>query len=437
MAAKITKSTTNGRRTTRAGSSRALPSEDPARPSAALREILDELEQMVEQLAERMLERYLASIPSYRALPDETLRQVREVNRKNLTGFIGALRRRQGPSDEELAFVRASASKRAREGVPLSALLQAYRLGAQLAWGQARELIGEDPVRLYEGLELATAVMHWVDVVSGAVAQAYLEEYERLSSDREAARRDFLDGIIGGALTDEEILARAEALGLDPAAATSIAIVGPADPSADDAVLRAVQHRLKTLAAELPAADRSLVVGRGPEIVIVFPAGPDALGDMQVGMRTLVERVGETLEVPVRAGIGRPRDSLAELAPCYREASIALAAARASSGAPTVSYGEMLIEELILRERGVSKRLATQLLEPLDAHPELKHTLVEYIEHGPSLPAVAKRLFLHPNTVSYRLSRIRDLTGRDPKTPAGIAELFLALRASQLLGAGP
>ena len=435
MAARIPRTTK--RSTPRAVATQARAPREDGLPSAALTQILDELEQLVEQLAERMLERYLSGIPSYRALPDETLRQVREVNRVNLAGFIGALRAGRGPSDEELAYVRASASKRAREGVPLSGLLQAYRLGAQLAWGQAREIIGEDPVRLREGLELATAVMRWVDVVSGAVAQAYLEEYERLSSDREAARRDFLDGVIGGMLTDDEILARAEALGLDPAVPSAIAIIAPADHSADDARVREFQHRLKTLAAELPTADRSLVAARGIEVVMVFPAGSKALEEMQAAMRTLVERACETLGVEVRAGIGRPRDSFAELAPCYREAAIALAAARASTNAPTVSYGEMLVEELILRERGVSKRLASQLLEPLEAHPELKLTLTEYIEHGPSLPAVAKRLYLHPNTVSYRLSRIRDLTGRDPKTPAGIAELFLALRASQLLGDGP
>lgn len=435
MAAKIPRSTTGRRRLPRVTTARVLPDGEVA-PSAALIEILDELDQMVEQLAERMLERYLASIPSYRALPDETLRQVRDVNRQNLTWFIGALRAGRGPDEEELAFVRASASKRAREGVPLSGLLQAYRLGAQLAWGQAKELIGGDPVRLAEGLELATAVMRWVDVVSGAVAQAYLEEYERLSSDREAARRDLLDGIIGGAFTDDEVFARAEALGLDPAAPSCIAVIAPAEPVADSAAMRAVQHRLKTLAADLPAADRSLIAVRGAEVVVVFPAAGSALTDVQAGMRALVERAGETLGLPVRAGLGRPRDTLAELAPCYREASIAFAAARASSSSAAVSYGEMLVEELILRERGVSQRLASQLLEPLEGHPELRHTLVMYIEHGPSLPAVAKILFLHPNTVSYRLTRIRELTGRDPRTPAGVAELFLALRASQLLGDG-
>ncbi|HEV2685905.1 MAG TPA: helix-turn-helix domain-containing protein, partial [Actinomycetota bacterium] len=100
-------------------------------------------------------------------------------------------------------------------------------------------------------------------------------------------------------------------------------------------------------------------------------------------------------------------------------------------------YGEVLIEELILRERAVARRLARTILEPLDQHPDLLATLVAYMAHGPSLPAVAKRLYLHPNTVAYRLARVKELTGRDPKSPAGVAELFLALRASQLVGGQP
>jgi DNA-binding PucR family transcriptional regulator len=95
------------------------------------------------------------------------------------------------------------------------------------------------------------------------------------------------------------------------------------------------------------------------------------------------------------------------------------------------------MEELILRERAVARRLARTILEPLDQHPDLLATLVAYMTHGPSLPAVAKRLYLHPNTVAYRLARVKELTGRDPKSPAGVAELFLALRASQLVGGQP
>jgi sugar diacid utilization regulator len=332
-----------------------------------------------------------------------------------------------------LTMIRESASRRAREGVPLSALLAAYRTGAQIAWAEARVIIGADPERLAAGLDFATGVMRWIDEASGAAAQAYLSEYERLTSDREASRRDFLDGMLGGDLTAEEVVARGESLGLDPAVPYAVAILSFVDQAVDKTLLRNAQHRLRTMAAELPNADRSLVVARGAEVVFVFPAEetPEMIA-AQLG--PFVERAGGVVGTELCAGLGRARETLTELAASYREASIAMAASRGGSSSPLAVYGEVLIEELILRERAVARRLAHTILQPLEQHPDLRATLVEYMQHGPSLPAVAKRLYLHPNTVAYRLARVRDLTGRDPKSPAGVAELFLALRASQLVG---
>jgi len=399
----------------------------------ALGEILDELERDIDVLADRMLERYLVAIPAYRSLPDETLRQIRDVNLKNLEGFVGSLRAGAFPSGEQLQWIGESASRRAREGVPLSALLAAYRTGAHVAWVESMRKIGDDPNRLRAGLELATGVMQWTDAASGAAAQAYLAEYERLTSDRESARRDFLDGALSGTLTADEVLARAEALGLDVAVPHAVLAIGVSAPDRQ-ADFRAAWHRLKAMMSELPDADASVVIPHGGDLAVVFPADGSRSEAMHASLSALVERASSVLEVDLRAGIGRARETVAELVGSHREAWIALAAARAGSGRHVVAYGEVMVEELLLRERGVARRLAQAVLDPLEGHPDLRRTLVEFIARGPSLPAVARALFLHPNTVAYRLARVKELTGRDPKSPAGMAELYLALRAAELLG---
>ena len=402
-------------------------------PDAKLADLLDVLQSRTRELAERMLDRYLTLIPSYRALPDETLRQIRSVNLLNITGFIDAMREQRGPTAEELQRVRESAIRRAREGVPLSGLLTAYRVGAQLAWEEARKLIGDDPVLMRVGLDFATAVMHWIDESSGAAAQAYLSEYERLTSDREVARRDFIDGALSGSLTPDEIVARAEAMGLDLQMSHAVALVSFVGAGEND---RPTQQRLRTLVGELPSSERSLGVVRGTELVIVFPCDADGGVKMADAIRSLTARE-DAESKQLRAGVGRARASLADVVGSYREAQIALSAARATAGSSVALYGDVLVEELILRERGVAKRLARAILEPLEPYPDLRATLREFLVYGPTLPAVAKRLYLHPNTVAYRLGRIRELTGRDPKTPAGVAELFLALRAAELVGMDP
>jgi sugar diacid utilization regulator len=408
------------------------PHDEPAPLDA----ILDELGDRVEAMSDRMLARYQASIPSYRSMPEQTLQQVRQINVTNLTGFIEAMREHRGPGEAELSLIRDSAIKRVREGIPLSALLAAYRLGAQLAWAEAREIAGRgDPERLSAALDLATAVMAWVDEVSGAVAQSYLEEYERISTDREASRRDFIDALVGGELTGDEIRARADALGLDPDAPAGVAIIA-IDPG-DAGEVRAAQHQVRGMLDEIRSA-RGVPALRGNEIVMLYHRHPDASSNdtaeaLAAELRPILGRARAGTNASLHAGVGKLREPLTDLAGSYREASIALTAARAGSSAPVALYGEVVVEELILRERGVSRRLA-QILDPLSDHPDLMTTLREYIEHGPALPTVARRLFLHPNTVAYRLSRIRELTGRDPKTPAGISELYLALRATQLVG---
>ena len=57
-------------------------------------------------------------------------------------------------------------------------------------------------------------------------------------------------------------------------------------------------------------------------------------------------------------------------------------------------------------------------MRPLaDAGPALTETLDAYLDSGGAIEACARKLFVHPNTVRYRLKRIADFTGRDPTLP--------------------
>jgi DNA-binding PucR family transcriptional regulator len=56
-----------------------------------------------------------------------------------------------------------------------------------------------------------------------------------------------------------------------------------------------------------------------------------------------------------------------------------------------------------------------------------------FTEHGSARDA-AERLFVHPNTVRYRIRRVQELTGRDLGDPRGIAELYLAVESVRLGG---
>ena len=59
---------------------------------------------------------------------------------------------------------------------------------------------------------------------------------------------------------------------------------------------------------------------------------------------------------------------------------------------------------------------------------ELVPTLRAYVDAGFNLTKSAELLCVHPNTVVYRLRRIRDLTGRDPHAPEDLLLLYLGLK---------
>ena len=79
------------------------------------------------------------------------------------------------------------------------------------------------------------------------------------------------------------------------------------------------------------------------------------------------------------------------------------------------------------------RRLVETVVGPLEAAGgELLRTLAAYLEGGGALEACARALFVHPNTVRYRLRRVSELTGRGPSDPRDALVLRVALIAARM-----
>ena len=89
------------------------------------------------------------------------------------------------------------------------------------------------------------------------------------------------------------------------------------------------------------------------------------------------------------------------------------------SGAPRpVPARELLPERALMGDPSAIAALHNDVMRPLaDAGPALTETLDAYLDSGGAIEACARRLFVHPNPVRYRLKRIADFTGRDPTLP--------------------
>jgi hypothetical protein len=229
---------------------------------------------------------------------------------------------------------------------------------------------------------------------------------------------------------DDALVSRAAALGWDPAAAVRVMVGTPlADPP---------RRQLLDLRNEAVRAGRSLLVGvQGARLVMLVsePArtgepGEDA-GDCRSDalLCTLTTAFG-----PGPVVIGPPAPDLRGAHASAREALSGLRAAPAWPAAPRpVEADELLPERAVAGDTAVHRRLVDLLVTPLTgAGADLLRTLEVYLEGGGALEACARALFVHPNTVRYRLRRVSELTGRSPTDPRDALVLRVALMAGRM-----
>jgi hypothetical protein len=227
----------------------------------------------------------------------------------------------------------------------------------------------------------------------------------------------------GGA--GDDLVSRAAALGWDPAAAVRVLVGSPAAEGSEDL--------LSDLRRRAGRMGRSVLVGvQGSRLVMLLseppatgPAVPVHLGD--VGR--LIEGFGPG---PVVVG-----PLAADLATAHESARDALAGLRAAPGWPgaprPVAADDLLPERALSGDAGAHRLLVTSVVAPLEAAGgELLRTLATYLEGGSALEACARALFVHPNTVRYRLRRVSELTGRAPTDPRDALVLRTALVAGRL-----
>jgi DNA-binding PucR family transcriptional regulator len=112
-----------------------------------------------------------------------------------------------------------------------------------------------------------------------------------------------------------------------------------------------------------------------------------------------------------------------------QEALAGLAAVAAWPQAPRpVEAHELLAERAVLGEGAARRRLLEEVYRPLEAAGgDLLGTAAAYLEGGGSVEGTARALFLHANTVRYRLKKLTDVVGYDLTAPREALVVRLAL----------
>ena len=145
----------------------------------------------------------------------------------------------------------------------------------------------------------------------------------------------------------------------------------------------------------------------------------------------MVRSLGKKLPgTEIRAGVSEELTDIRELKVCAEHARQALDLDRAE--APVVQYEDMVTYQLFgqVKSRQELERMSHRILRELEQpdHRELLDTLVCYIANDCNAKSTAAELFLHVNSMHYRLSKIERLLGRSLKDREDLFDVMLALK---------
>lgn len=404
----------------------------PGRGKWGQMDVIARVERQLDSLARRMLDTIVDQVPLYAHLPVEQLEgEILAICRANLDFFLGSLRDGGHPAPTALAAVKASAARRAEERVPLDAVLVAYNVGSQVAWGALRD--AAEPEDAPELVDMAGALMTYIQTVTSAVSDAYVEERGAIAGHERDARRALLDALLAGDVPPRGLAGFAG----EPAYVVAALAIGPSGDEQEDGVEAAVAERRKMrrvedFLAEAGGGGTLTRIDAGGGLAL-FPVGPGEAPALAAEVGSLVEGLAKTADASVWAGVACSGGAL-RVAEQVAEAREVLRLARTLGRAPgAYALDDVALEYVVAGSERGRERLSA-MLEPLADGPDLIPTLAAWFDADFDRRSAAARLHVHPNTLDYRLKRVADLTGIDPGSARGGQILGAALLARRIAG---
>lgn len=267
---------------------------------------------------------------------------------------------------------------------------------------------------------LTEAVLRYGREIAFTAATSYAAAAEARGAWDARLEALVVDGIVRGD-AEESLLSRAAALGWEPATEATV-LVGR--PSTDDPPT--VVYGVRSRAARIGRPVLLSVQGTRLVVVLAGPTGRSVDHDV-------LSRIADVFGAgPVIAG-----PTVADLGEAHRSAADALSGLRAVVGWPgaprPVRSVDLLPERALAGDPEAERQLVDQVARPVEeAGGALLETLDAYLEGGGSLEGCARVLFVHANTVRYRLRRISEITGRNPADPRDALVLRIALMVGRL-----
>jgi len=365
-----------------------------------------------------MIDGLLREIPLYAALSEAELDDVRSNIRDGFLATTHVWETGRLADARLLARFRAIGATRAAEGRSLQVVLRAYRVSALRMYDFILERASGE-LDQDEQVNFARVLMGFLDQLSDVVTHGYLQTSEQLASQQVRARRELFEDIVAGRVSSSDsMLERARTLDVDlpERPLLIVASIAAREESTLQEHADAVLHHLAEQASRSSSIQTLHLISGGRFTIIGPPVD--------------VAHLKHRLKRAKLTAVIRYARSLAELPRLYEEATSAhqlLQEKRIPTTGPLDDAEARLVFLLAEISRASDRRdgILSSIAAPRQR--PLREALDAYLRVGNAVSA-ANYLRIHPQTMRYRLRRIRELTGRDPSQGWDRFLLELALR---------
>jgi DNA-binding PucR family transcriptional regulator len=372
---------------------------------------LDWLKSISGELATTTLKRLDDLLPWYRSMPASRRSSVGLVAQAGITSFVSWYK---DPKSQPwiAADVFGVAPRELLRSISLQETLQLIRVVVQVV---------EDRV-VQEDESLREAVLLYSREIAFSAADVYARAAEARGLWDSRLEALVVDSILSGD-NEEELSSRIAALGWR-AGGTVAAFIGVAAETVDQDGLRRVARKNHT----------DVLIGvHGNRLIVVVGRIEDEKNS-DADKPTLL-KIAQELDGFFGAGplvIGPEVLSVAEATRSAKAALAGFAVVKAwQKPARPINADDLLAERSLAGDMLAKQTLLETIYRPLSTNsPELLETLTSYLETGRSLESTARELFVHANTVRYRLKRISEIIGWDA---TGSREAFV-LQVAMVLG---
>mgnify|MGYP000284643220 FL=1 len=371
---------------------------------------LDWLKSISGELATTTLNRLDDLLPWYRDMPASRRASVGLVAQAGISSFVAWYR---DPKSQPwvAADVFSAAPRELLGSISLQETLQLIRVVVQVV---------EDRVVEHDET-LREAVLLYSREIAFSAADVYAKAAEARGLWDARLEALVVDSILSGE-SQEELSSRIAALGWRARGSVAVLVGNTAEGFEVEAIRRLVRRH-----------DADILVGiHGNRLIAVLGhVTPLAVNNAINGFHSLAIK----LEPLFGSGALVLGPEVVDISEAHRSAKAALAGfavVRAWPKAPRpIAADELLAERALAGDMLAKSTLIQKIYRPLAEHsPELLETLSSYLETGRSLESTARDLFVHPNTVRYRLKRISEIIGWDATGPR---EAFI-LQVAMVLG---